>query len=200
MKSLIPILLLPFAAIAADDPELAAKMSQHQTGARKLSEKQDELAADVQQLTIEQTAEKVIKLFRAVEDAMDDASEQLYDHDTGGETIAAENDVIEKIFEAAKEKKKQCKDGSCSGAMLDMMQRMMGQEPGKKPGKKPGEKPGEGMTGESSTANKNLSGVAGGNTEERQVPKGGGSAGKTLPREFQDALRAYNRGAVDVIR
>ena len=204
MKALIPILLLPVIALA-EDAELAEKISKFQTGARQLSEKQDELAADVQQLTIEQTAPKVIELFRAVEDAMDEASERLYEHETGGETIAAETDVIEKIFEAAKEKQKQSGSGQSGeqpgSAMLDMMERMMGREPGgNKPGDKPGDKAGEGSTGDSSSENTNKGGVAEGKVEERRVPKGSGTTGKAVPREFQDALRAYNRGAEKLTR
>jgi hypothetical protein len=204
MKQLIPILLFPVLAFA-DDAELAENIVKFQTGARDLSDKQDELAADVQQLTIEQTQPKVIELFREVEDAMDEASERLYEHETGGETIAAETDVIEKIFAAAKERQKQSsggKQGEQSGsAMLDMMERMMGREPGgQKPGDKPGDSPGEGSTGDSDSANSNQAGANDGKVEERRVPKGSGNSGKTVPREFRDALDAYNRGAEKLAR
>lgn len=204
MKALIPIFLFPLIALA-DDAELAEKISKFQTGARDLSDKQDELAADVQQLTIEQTVPQVIELFREVEDAMDEASERLYEHETGGETIAAETDVIEKIFEAAKEKQKQSgsgKPGEQPGsAMLDMMERMMGREPGgQKPGEKPGDQAGQGSTGDSNSENTNKGGNADGKVEERRVPKGSGTAGKSVPPEFQDALRAYNRAAEKLSR
>jgi hypothetical protein len=208
MKKLISIFLFPMLALA-DDAELADDISKFQTGARDLSEEQDELAADVQQLTIEQTEPKVIELFRQVEDAMDEASERLYEHETGGATIAAETDVIEKIFEAAKERQKQkCQsegqdqEGDQAGsAMLDMMERMMGRTPdGKKPGDKPGDQSGEGSTGVSNSTNDNQGGAADGKVEERRVPKGSGNAGKTIPPEFRDALKAYNRGAEKLTR
>lgn len=207
MKTAILILALPL-AVMADDAELAQKIGKHQNGARDLSEKQDELAADVQQLTIEQTVPKVIELLREVEDAMDEASERLWEHDTGGETIAAETDVIEKIYAAAKEKQKQSQQGKPGeqgeqpgGGMLGMMERMMGIEPGgQQPGQKPGEQGGEGMTGDSDAPNKNQGGAVSGKVEERRVPKGSGTAGKSVPREFQDALRAYNRGAEKLAR
>ncbi|MEP4079705.1 hypothetical protein [Haloferula sp.] len=204
MKILIPILLFPITAFA-DDAELAEKISKFQTGARDLSDKQDELAADVQQLTIEQTVPEVIALFREVEDAMDEASERLYEHETGGKTIAAETDVIEKIFEAAKERQKQSGQGKPGekpgGGMLDMMERMMGREPGgEKPGDKPGDQAGQGSTGDSNSANSKQGGDVDGKTEERRVPKGSGTAGKTVPREFLDALKAYNRGAEKLAR
>ncbi|MGB6221784.1 hypothetical protein [Haloferula sp.] len=207
MKHLIPIFLIPYLAFA-DDAELAEKISSFQTGSRELSEEQDELAADVQQITIEQTLPKVIELFREVEDAMDEASERLYDFDTGGKTIAAETDVIEKIFEAAKERQKQSSGGQQEqqgSAMLDMMERMMGRTPdGEKPGGKPGDKPGdqagEGSTGESDSPNAAQGGSVEGKVEERRVPKGSGTAGRSLPKEFQEALRAYNQGAEKLTR
>jgi len=201
MKHLLLPLALMGVALAADDPELAEKIERHQTGSKDLSERQDELAADVQQLTIEQTHPKVIELFRQVEDAMDEASELLWERETGGVTIAAETDVIEKIYEAAKERQKQQGGGSCSGgAMLEMMERMMGK--GEKPGQgeKPGDTGGEGMTGESDAANSGVAGAVSGQTEERRVPKGAGTAGKALPGEFRDALKAYNRGAEKLVR
>ena len=201
MKTTIAAAAMLVSAVAlADDADLADKIMTHQDGSRTLSDEQDELAADVQQLTIEQTDPKVIGMFLEVEEAMDEASELLYEHDTGGVTIAAETDVIEKIFEAAKQK--QCKGGSASpgGAMLEMMGRMLGKEPGQKPGNKPGDKAGQGQTGESDTANEGVEGVAGGNVEERTVPKGSGTAGRSMPPEFRDALKAFNREATKLTK
>ena len=198
-------LALPLLAVAEDQKELVEKIAEHQEGARKLSTQQDELAADVQQLIIEQTHPKVIELLEGVEDAMDEASDLLVETNTGGVTIAAETDVIEKIFEAAKEKQKQQgqgQPGESGGAMLDMMQEMMGQgKPGEKPGQKPGEgqgpgqQGGEGQTGDSDSANSANAGQTGGKQEARRVPKASGKAGQSLPTEFQQALDAYNRAA-----
>jgi len=203
MKTIALILALPVICLAEEE-DLAAKIANHQERSRKLSEQQDELAADVQQLIIEQTHPKVIELLEGVEDAMDEASGFLLEFNTGGTTIAAETDVIEKIFEAAKERQKQQgkegEQGEGGSAMLDMMQRMMGKEPngdkpGQQPGNQPGDKGGEGMTGDSDTGNA-ASGAAGqGKSEERRIPKSSGTAGQALPREFQDALDAYNRAA-----
>ncbi len=198
----IPTLLLLSLPLFADDTgnkDLAEKIARHQGGSLQLAEEQDELAADVQQLAIEQTHPKLIELLAAVEEAMDEASARLADLDTGGETIAAETDVIEKIFAAAEEKQKQSGEGSPSGAMLDMMQRMMGREPGNQPGQQQGEgtgdQGGEGQTGDSDSANTADSGATGGKVEPRRVPKASGASGQGLPREFQDALDAYNRAA-----
>lgn len=207
MKAAIPVtaLILVLAARAQDDRELAEKISRHQEGASRLSIEQDELAADVQQLTIEQTMPAVIELFREVETAMDDASILLYEHDTGGETIAAETEVIQKIYEAARERQQRSGGQSeAGGAMLEMMERMMGegegQQEGQGSGEKPGSQGGEGNTGDSESANEDVDGAGEGRTEERTVPKGAGQAGRSLPREFRDALDAYNRGAEELTR
>jgi hypothetical protein len=201
MKAALVFLALPLIAVAEDQKDLVAKIAEHQEGARKLSTQQDELAADVQQLIIEQTHPKVIELLEGVEDAMDEASDLLVETNTGGVTIAAETDVIEKIFEAAKEKQKQSgqgQPGESGGAMLDMMQEMMGQgKPDPKPGqgKGPGQQGGEGQTGDSDSANSANAGQTGGKQEARRVPKASGKAGQSLPSEFQQALDAYNRAA-----
>ncbi|MCW1913915.1 hypothetical protein OJ996_10035 [Luteolibacter sp. GHJ8] len=209
MKAAALLILSAVLATAEEEKaDLATKIAQHQEGARELAEKQDELAADVQQLIIEQTQPTVIELLEGVNDAMDEASGMLLEHDTGGVTIAAETDVIEKIFAAAKERQKQQQSengqqqGESGGAMMDMMQRMLGMSPdGEQPGGQPGGKPsqqgdGEGSTGLSDTANgANGGAAAGGKTEERRVPKASGTAGQALPKEFQQALDAYNREA-----
>jgi hypothetical protein len=201
MKTIALLLTLPVLALADDQPDLAGKIAEHQAGAQKLSERQDELAADVQQLVIEQTNEKVIELLEGVEEAMDEASGMLLEHDTGGGTIAAETEVIERIYEAAKERQKQSGgSGEAGGAMLEMMEEMMGKgkpadQPGQQQGQGAGDKGGEGQTGESDTANAKNGGVSGGKVEERRVPKASGKAGQGLPREFQEALDAYNRAA-----
>jgi hypothetical protein len=208
MKAILLFVLTPLLLAAADpvrpvpeaqkEADLAAKISEHQQGAVELSDKQDILAADVQQLTIEQTSEEVSKMLKEVETAMDDSSQRLLDHDTSNDTIAAQTDVIEKIHDAAKKHQQQSKgQGDASGAMMEMMERMMGQEPGgKKNGQTSDKGLGEGKTGDSDSANTEHSGpVNGGKEEQRRVPKASGTAGQSLPNEFQGALDAYNRAA-----
>jgi hypothetical protein len=202
MKAPLTLLsLLGIGLIAAEEPakkDTAAILSEHQQGSTKTSVKQDELAADVQQLRIEQTNPEVIKLLDEVETIMDEASENLLDANTGGDTIAAQTEVIEKIFEAAK-KKQQQQQGQGQGAqgMMEMMKRMMGEGSEgdeKKPGNKPGNKPGEGMKGESDTGNTANNGSGNGEkAEERRIPKASGVAGQEFPEEFRKALDAYNR-------
>ena len=184
---------------AAADPALdpAAK---HQQGAAKVANDQDELAADVQQLTIEQTIPKVITLFKEVESIMDEATDWLAEYDTGGRTLAAQTEVIEKIYEATKERQKQQGSGKSGGAMMDMMEKMLEQGEGKDgekkagKGKKPGDQGGQGMTGGSDAANDPTAAAGDGKSEARLIPKAAGTAGHALPEEFRKALDAYNRG------
>jgi hypothetical protein len=176
----------------ADTAEI---LSQHLKGAESIADKQDQLAAMVQQLKIEQTNGDVIKLLDEVEFMMDDATDMLLDAETGGETIAAQTEVIEKIFEAAK--KKQGGEGQGAQGMMEMMKRMMGEGAEgdeKKPGKKPGDKPGDGRKGDSDSANTANNGAANGQkAEERRVPKASGLTDQSFPEEYRKALDAYNR-------
>ena len=187
------ILLLFHLTVVADE------QAKHREGSAKVADHQDELSADVQQLAIEQTVPKVIELLNEVEKIMDEATDQLAEADTGGATLAAQTEIIEKIHEAAKEKQKQQGSGQSGSAMMDMMERMMGKTPdvdknGKgKGGNQPGDN-GEGTTGLSDAANEAGGGETGGKSEARRVPKASGGAGRVLPEEFTKALDAYNRG------
>lgn len=131
---------------------------------------------------------------------MDETTDYLVETETGGVTIAAQTEIIEKIHQAAKARQQQGSGGEAGGAMMDMMERMMGKKDGEGEGKgegkgdKPGDQAGQGQTGDSDAANEDNGGNSGGKLEQRTVPKAAGSAGKSLPREFQDALDAYNRG------
>lgn len=79
----------------------------HSQGAQSLAGEQDELSADVQELIEEQTSEKVISLLESVEEIMAEVTGSLDETDTGGGTIAAETEIIEKIFEAAEQRAQQ---------------------------------------------------------------------------------------------
>ncbi len=191
---------------AADDdaepPSAEENRRKHQEGAIKVADDQDDLSADVQQLIIEQTMDKVVELLNEVETIMDEATDRLAEADTGGQTLAAQTEVIEKIHAAAKEKQKQGGGSSKpGGAMMDMMERMMGKKSdegkgkGKGKGDKPGDEGGEGMTGLSDTANEANGGRGDGKSEARRVPKATGNTNSEIPEEFKQALDAYNRGA-----
>ncbi len=178
-----------------------------QLGANKIADQQDELAADVQQLIVEQTIPKVIELFSEVEMIMDEATEKLAKSDTGGETIAAQTEIIEKIHAAAKEK--QQSNSKSGGAMMDMMERMMGKSPdGEQQGKdgkdgkgdEPAEQGGKGKTGASDSANQQVNGEDNRKNEARRIPKASGSKDSVLPEEFRKALDAYNRGAEQKVK
>lgn len=200
MKSLFSIFFLALlggASHAADEAEeTRSAVEVHAEGSEQLADEQDELSADVQQLVIEQTIPQVIELLDKVEGIMDETTDYLADTDTGGQTIAAQTEIIELIHQAAKARQQQGGSGEEGSAMMDMMERMMGKKEGEGEGEgeKPGDKAGQGMTGESDAANSEAEGSSSANVEERTVPKAAGNAGKSLPSEFQKALDAYNRG------
>ncbi|MGC4014592.1 MAG: hypothetical protein QM755_08780 [Luteolibacter sp.] len=189
------------------EPAATETEEDHKTGSGKLATRQDELSADVQQLALEQTVQKVIDLLKECEDLMGEATERLMDQDTGGETLAAQTEVIEKILEAAKTRQQQGGDqnqnqSQAGSAMMDMLERMAGkqqegdQQGPPKEGKQGGDTGGGGVHGLSDTPNGPDASIAGdGKEEQRRVPKAAGTAGKALPEEFRGALDAYNRGA-----
>jgi len=199
MKIFTPILsvCLCCSFLTANGEPTEDLRAKHKDGSALLADEQDELSADVQQLVIEQTMPQVIKLLGEVEDIMDETTDRLAETDTGGETIAAQTEIIEKIHAAAKERQSQGGAGESGSAMMDMMERMMGKQPGEQSNGKNGEKKdgqGGGSTGESETGNEAADGAAGGSGEVRRVPKAGGAAGQDIPGEFQKAFDAYNRG------
>lgn len=207
MKVLTKPLLISILGLAlfgkgvAEEEAAVSIYEKHAEGSDKLADEQDELSADVQQLVIEQTVPEVIELLSEVESIMDETTDFLAERDTGGETIAAQTEIIERIHLAAKAKQQsgQGQQGEAGSAMMDMMERMMGKKPGEgKQGEgkdgKPGEEAGQGNGGDSDSLNENEIGDAGGKQIERTVPKAAGKAGAGVPSEFQSALDAYNRG------
>ena len=82
-------------------------VAKHREGSQNLAGEQDELSADVQDLIEEQTNEKVIALLEGVEEIMAEVIDSLDEPNTSGTTIAAETEIIEKIFEAAKQRAQQ---------------------------------------------------------------------------------------------
>lgn len=112
MKLMTPTALLLALALPSlqaeeekqDGLSLAETLAKHQQGSTTLAEDQDELSADVQELIEQQTNEEVIQLLEQVEELMAEVTGALDEAETGGTTIAAETEIIELIFEAAKKK------------------------------------------------------------------------------------------------
>ena len=190
------------------DDHTQAIIKKHQEGVEDLTLDQDDLSADVQDLIDEQTDPELIEIMREIEVVMADAIDLLDEGRTDGETIATETEIIEKIFEAAKKKKQQSGEGEGSpssqqsmGSMLQMMESMMnggkdigeGQQPGSKPGEGEGQGGGNGSGGQANGTAEDPDNTA--PDEERLVPKNSGNTGSSLPKEFQKAMDAYNKGA-----
>lgn len=90
--------------------------------------------------------------------------------------------------------------------MLDMLKNMMdgGKDLGEstQPGKQQGKQPGQGGQGGQGSKGSSGGGEKGepDNTTEnsdRRVPRKSGTVGSSLPREFHQAMDAYNRGAMN---
>ena len=184
-------------------------LKDHSKESIKTANEQDELSADVQDLIQEQTDPMVVKLLDEAENLMGEATERLENKKTGGATIAIETEIIEKIYAAAKQKQKSKQKGEEKGEgegkdpMLEMMEGMMGEGEGEGKGEGEGEgegkgegegeSGGEGSEGDSDKANDKTSGNADNTKEERRVPKSTSAHSKSLPREEQRALDAYNK-------
>jgi len=182
------------------EPKEALKM--HSKASVQTADGQDELSADVQDLIQEQAHPKVIELLDEAETLMGEATELLEKKETGGNTIAIQTEIIEKIYEAAQEKQQQQQGGQPgqpqpgNGPLMEMMKGMMGegQEPGDQKGQGEGEgSGGEGKEGSSDQANDKTSGTANNTKEERRVPKNTSAPSQNLPKEEQRALDAYNK-------
>jgi len=204
---LIALYLSTFPSLLiAEEESLEFRKASHEQGSSKIADLQDELSADVQQLVIEQTSPQVIELLNQVDTIMDEATDRLAAHDTGGETIAAQTEIIETIHAAATAKQQQQGAGKSGSAMMEMMERMMGKKPegdgqgDEKKGEKPGTEGGKGQTGLSDNPNAQTGGESSSKNQARRVPKAAGSAGRTLPAEFQQALDAYNRGVEQKVK
>lgn len=161
----------------------------------KVTDEQDELQADAQDLAAEQTDQQVIEFIEECQKAMNDAIDNLEKYDTGSPTIAAQTEVIEKIYKAA-QKKANGQGGSGMQGMLQMMQGMMGNnqsQTNKDTKGKSGQQQGQGNEGKSDSPSSSVKGSESGVKEPRRLAKSTGDAGLTYPDEFAKAMNAYNK-------
>lgn len=161
----------------------------------KVTDEQDELQADAQDLAAEQTDQQVIEFIEECQKAMNDAIDNLEKYDTGSSTIAAQTEVIEKIYKAA-QKKANGQGGSGMQGMLQMMQGIMGNnqsQTDKETKGKSGQQQGQGNEGKSDKPSSSVKGSESGVKEPRKLAKSTGDAGLTYPDEFAKAMNAYNK-------
>ncbi len=121
--------------------------------------------------------------------AVADATGLLNRPYTGGETVAAETEVIEILANAGQS----CCGAGASAGMMAMMQMMMSMSIGQSPGGNPG-------GGFSDQANEDVAGEAeGSRADDRSVQKASGRSLSEFPAEFREALGKYFE-AVEQIR
>lgn len=212
LPAMILALSLPCAAAPDSAPEYSAK---HKETAAKLAGQQDELQADTSDLIMGETNEEVVELLKKCRHAMNDAVDLLEIYNTGGQTLAAQSEVIELIYQAAKAKMTNAGGEPKPGgqALMDMLRQLLGMdsdsqameqqegdgegqgkgENGSQKGK--GNNPGHGADGKSNMASTQEKGVSNPDmaTETRSVPKSTGMSADDMPAEFRKALDAYNR-------
>ena len=212
LPAMILALSLPCAATADSAPEYSAK---HKETAAKLAGQQDELQADTSDLIMGETNEEVVELLKKCRHAMNDAVDLREIYNTGGQTLAAQSEVIELIYQAAKAKMTNAGGEPKPGgqALMDMLRQLLGMdsdsqameqqegdgegqgkgENGSQKGK--GNNPGHGADGKSNMASTQEKGVSNPDmaTETRSVPKSTGMSADDMPAEFRKALDAYNK-------
>lgn len=212
LPAMILALSLPCAAAPDSAPEYSAK---HKETAAKLAGQQDELQADTSDLIMGETNEEVVELLKKCRHAMNDAVDLLEIYNTGGQTLAAQSEVIELIYQAAKAKMTNAGGEPKPGgqALMDMLRQLLGMdsdsqameqqegdgegqgkgENGSQKGK--GNNPGHGADGKSNMDSTQEKGVSNPDmaTETRSVPKSTGMSADDMPAEFRKALDAYNK-------
>lgn len=207
LPAMILALSLPCAA-ADSTPEYSAK---HKEMASKLAGQQDELQADTSDLIMGETNEEVVELLKKCRHAMNDAVDLLEVYHTGGQTLAAQSEVIELIYQAAKAKMTNAGGEPKPGgeALMDMLRQLLGmdsdsqamaQQEGEGEGqggsqKGKGTTPGHGADGKSNMLSAQEKGVSNPDmaAESRSVPKSTGMSAEDMPAEFRKALDAYNK-------
>lgn len=211
LPAMILALSLPCAA-ADSTPEYSAK---HKETASKLAGQQDELQADTSDLIMGETNEEVVELLKKCRHAMNDAVDLLEVYHTGGQTLSAQSEVIELIYQAAKAKMTNAGGEPKPGgeALMDMLRQLLGmdsdsqsmaQQEGEGEGQGEGEggsqkgkgtTPGHGADGKSNMPSAQEKGVSNPDmaAESRSVPKSTGMSAEDMPAEFRKALNAYNK-------
>ncbi len=166
----------------------------------ELTIEQDELQADAMDIISEQTGLDVIKLLEQCRHAMNDAVDELEASRTGGATIAAQTEVIELIYQAARRMNgEDGEQGAQSGAstLMDMMRQMLGieaEDVHKKTASSSSSGTGTGSSGAPESGEETAPGNAPATIHKsRTVPKSTGSGAADMPEEFRKALDAYNK-------
>lgn len=102
----LPVIFLAFSTLSLPCPAAPEGQTiytaKHKETAEKLAVQQDELQADTSDLIMGETNEEVVDLLKKCRHAMNDAVDLLENYNTGGPTLAAQSDVIELIYLAAK--------------------------------------------------------------------------------------------------
>ena len=131
------------ANVAADPKARIAELEERTLG---LAKRMDDLSAEAQDLAWNHTNQKLAEFLKEIDNAMLDARDLLEAQKTGGATVAAQQDVLEKIYEAAK------KAAQNSAQQQQQQQEQQQPQPGEgqpQPGQGQGQgQPGQGQPGQ----------------------------------------------------
>ncbi len=213
---------------AGEDAPAKDRTAELKERTEALARRMDELSAEAQDLVWNHTNPKLTEFLKGIDGAMLDARDLLEAYRTDGETVAAEQDVLEKIYEAAKKAAQQPSaqpqpqpqpgqqgegqqgQGSQQDqqnqqglqAMLRMMENMLGITPTEQPGQgQGGSQPGQGAKGPGTGSGAAARGPHDKEmTEERTVPKAAGNPAGLTPPEFREPLEAFHRALDDLDR
>lgn len=185
--------LMPLVTVYANE-ELTEALSD------ELITNQDTLSAEIQELIELQTQEGVVQKLEETEGSMIEATLRLLEGDTSDATIAIQTEIIEKAYEAAKEKQKsQSSSSDTVQALMDSIEKMLGkesQQPSKSSDKKEKDKSsgGSGQEGDGNGADRKPNDITyeSPSTSTRTVPSASPTTGQLLPPEFQELIDDYN--------
>ena len=178
------------------------EMALQEAAAEELTNNQDNLSADVQELVELQTQLPVIEKLEEVEKSMVSATLKLLENNTSQETLTIQTDIIEKAYEAAKEKSKSQGKGQSdtNKAMMDMLNKMLGKQEAKPSrnnsasGEGSGEEPTKPESGQEEESD-NAAQEHQKHGSKRTVPAASAYSGQLLPEEFREHLESYNTNA-----
>ncbi len=208
-------LLLSGGAMAqtADGGTVVTQEQQFAAVLKQIMLEQDELQADLNDIISAQTTQEGSTLFNQCLDAMYESIDYLEEKETGPKTLAAQSDVIERIYQAVKVKyEKEC-NGAAAAGIMEMLRRMLGMEQPPSASQQPKQgQPGEGQPGNQGQPGGTTPGMGSGhgegafadgnhvgtsdpnaNTEERTVPRAAGVGPSDMPEEFRKLLESYNK-------
>lgn len=178
----------------ADEQSATVNTIDYFSGVQETTDQQDELSADLQELIQQETNQKVIEFLSQAEELMSQSTDLLESQTTGQSSIVINNEVIERLYNAAKQKSQspgQSKEQN--DALMQMMQRMMEEAFDDKEAQGNAQQSSGDGEGANGSSTQTLGNATSENTKQRRISRKSGTILKNIPREFQEIIESYNR-------